>query len=237
MNDISCPRCSSPISAVNVNIQQALASCPTCHAVFSLSGNQVNTSADSAPPQRAEVGIPERFQLTPGLNRLTIEWKWWTPVSWIFVLFTIVWNGFLVIFISLGSGQGASISPNMLLLISSVHIMVGLFLIYFVVASWFNTTTVTVDKHKVTIKHEPVYWAGNTECLNMLIDQLYCVERIHKNKNGTSYSYQVHLKTKDGQTRKLITGLKEPQQALFLEQEIEKFLDIENQPIRGELPA
>lgn len=41
--------------------------------------------------------------------------------------------------------------------------------------------------------------------------------------------------TNSGNDTKLLSGLKTSEQALYVEQEIEKYLGIKNKPVRGEL--
>ena len=58
----------------------------------------------------------------------------------------------------------------------------------------------------------------------------------YNGKHGYSYSYSVQAVIKNGETIELISGLPSKDAALFIEQEIEKYLKIEDEPVRGELP-
>jgi hypothetical protein len=53
-------------------------------------------------------------------------------------------------------------------------------------------------------------------------------------KNSTSTTYEVYAILQDGARQKLLSGLHEIEQALYIEQEIERFLEIEDRPVRGE---
>ena len=68
------------------------------------------------------------------------------------------------------------------------------------------------------------------------ITQLYTQERVNSSDSGTRYSYEVYLITTDGKKQKLVGGLREPQQGLYIEQAIERYLGIEDRPVAGELP-
>ena len=50
----------------------------------------------------------------------------------------------------------------------------------------------------------------------------------------SSVTYSVQL-VKDGGQQALVKGLTDSQQALYIEQELERFLKIEDRPVRGEL--
>jgi hypothetical protein len=65
--------------------------------------------------------------------------------------------------------------------------------------------------------------------------QIYCKEHISRGKNGTTTTYQVRAATHAGVQEKLVESLDSSDQALFLEQEIERFLNIKDAPVVGEL--
>ena len=67
------------------------------------------------------------------------------------------------------------------------------------------------------------------------IQQLYCTAKTSSSRNGTSTAYELHALTSGGEDRKLLK-VDELEQALFIEQEVEKFLGIADVPVRGEIP-
>jgi hypothetical protein len=104
-----------------------------------------------------------------------------------------------------------------------------------VLAGYLNRTIMTVNRSLFTIKHAPIPWPGNRLLNPLEITQLYCKEQMHRNKGSVSYTYEVHAVLKNNERAKLISGLDSSEQALYIEQEIERFLNIEDQPVRGEL--
>ena len=117
----------------------------------------------------------------------------------------------------------------------TLHGAVGIGLSYYVLAGYINRTVIKVNRNMLTIKHGPLPWFGNKQLHSHDLAQLYCKECMHRHKNSSSCTYEVHAILKDGQHAKLVTGLDESEQALYLEQEIERFLRIEDQPVRGEM--
>ena len=65
--------------------------------------------------------------------------------------------------------------------------------------------------------------------------QLYGKEKISRSRNSTSVSYELRAVTKSGRNIKLVGGLESQEQAIFIEQKIEKYLRIEDIPIPGEI--
>jgi hypothetical protein len=76
---------------------------------------------------------------------------------------------------------------------------------------------------------------GNKQFKADLLQQLYTKRHVSHSKNGTSINYELRVTTTDGRDEKLMGGFNKQEQALFIEQEIEKFLGIEDRPIRGEV--
>jgi len=64
--------------------------------------------------------------------------------------------------------------------------------------------------------------------------QLYTKEIISQSKSGSSASYEIHAISTRGRNIKLLRGLDTSEQALYIEQEIEKYLHIEDRPVKGE---
>ena len=50
------------------------------------------------------------------------------------------------------------------------------------------------------------------------------------------YAYGVYAQLKNGKDFKIIGGFKQKNKALFIEQEIEIFLGLKDQPVDGEIP-
>jgi hypothetical protein len=86
----------------------------------------------------------------------------------------------------------------------------------------------------LTIEHGPLPWFGNKQLDPIVLKQLYVKERIQQNKGKRHYSYELHMVTWDGRNQKLVGGLATSDQAFFLEQEIERFMGIADQPVPGE---
>jgi len=112
-----------------------------------------------------------------------------------------------------------------------IHSTVGLVLIYSTVASFVNRTKVSAIKGFLEVKHRPLSSAGNTVINAEDISQLYCIEKTKKKDNNPTYEVRV---VRNGKNITLLSGLNVPEQAIYVEQELEAFLGIQDRPIRGE---
>lgn len=126
--------------------------------------------------------------------------------------------------------------PWMMVLFPLIHVAAGIGITYFTVATIFNTTTILADYQTLSVSHKPIPWPGQKTFQRGDIDQLYSVEKMHRNKNGVNYTYEVRVLQKDRTQRALLTGLQNTEQALYVEQELERYFRIRDRPVPGELP-
>src|SRR5262245_10121747 len=92
-----------------------------------------------------------------------------------------------------------------------------------------NRTTVRVDATGVSVRHGPLPWLGAKDVAKADIDGAVSEKVINDSSDssdGTIFEpreiYQVRLNLKSGRTLSLVTGLRTPDQALFIEQQIRK---------------
>ena len=182
-------------------------------------------------PSGLGVGLPDRFAVAELGGVLTISWHWprWMAIP--LAAFAVAWNGFLVFFYR---GLLASNAPTGTLLFPLLHVGAGVFITYFVLVILFNTSELKAGRGEITVRHGPLPWAGNRTVATHELAQLFCVER--RGGKGKVH-YQVMARLRSGREVKLVSGLMEDRQARFLEQEVEKHLRIEDQPVAGELPG
>jgi hypothetical protein len=226
---IPCRFCAAPLSAEDVNIQLAIAKCSACHAVYSFADD---AAARAGTPPRPKVQLPPSFKVERSGGGLMLERRWFTPVAFFLVFFCMFWDGFLVFWYAAGIASGEII----MLVFPLLHVAAGVGLTYYTAALFVNRTFVRAGGGRLSIEHKPLPWPGKRDLSTGTIRQLFCKEQVHKTKNGKRYSYQVHAKQSDGTDIIVVKGLAKPEEALFIEQELESFLRIEDRPVAGELP-
>lgn len=226
-----CKQCGAAIPSENINISKLVAKCTACHAIFRFE-DQLGPAQEPVTTPRLEVPMPQGIQVDQLVSRLEITRRWFSLKIVFFTVFTLFWDGFMVVWFTIALSQGAWAMAAF----GSMHGLVGLGLTYYVLAGYLNRTIITVNRSLLTITHAPLPWPGQKTLNPKDITQLYCKEQMHRNKSSVSYTYEVHGILRDNTHIKLVTGLDNSEQAFYLEQEIERFLAIEDQPVRGEIP-
>lgn len=232
---IYCRQCGTKILSANIALNKMIAKCDNCDAVFSFADMY---EEEHRKPKTAsnleEISLPKNMIIRNNKTSLIIERKWLDGTTIFVTLVAIVWNTLMwVVFIPIFTDIFATI-PFFIFLILIMGMVFGALAIYGALAGWLNTTIIRVDKHILSIAHSPIpILNGNKHIRPTDIEQLYTKERISHSQGGTFTRYELHIILYDGQQQALLRNL-ESEQALFIEQEVEKFLGIENRPVRGE---
>lgn len=223
---IQCRSCRAPIVAEDMNIALAVAKCRQCNSVFGFADE-----VTGARRPRGPVELPVRFAVEDLGATWRIVRRWFTPVAFFLVFFCMFWDGIVLVFITTAFFSG----EPMMALFTSLHAAVGLGLTYFTVCSFVNRTIIEIAGDRLRVRHTPLPWPGRRDLAAADVRQLFTTEKVHRGKNGVSYSYVVHVRTSAGGDVKLLAGLSEVEHALFVEQQIEQRLGIRDEPVAGEV--
>ncbi len=232
---LTCRTCQSSIPPEDINIDRLVAKCTQCGAVFSFADR---LEAPPAPARtRPEIAPPKGITITEDPYHVTIVRRWFSPMAFGLLFFVIFWDGFLIFWyaMALGPARPSGAMALMPILFPLLHVAVGLFLTYWLLCLFFNRTTIQVNEQELSIRHHPLPWPGSRALNPVDIDQLFCKERVSRSKNGTSRSYQLHARVRDGKKHKLLDNLDDQDHALFLEQRLEKLLGIQDRRVAGEM--
>ena len=153
--------------------------------------------------------------------------------KWPLLFFTIVWNsmvlGFMLLMIV------AEILPMLLFL--SIFAFAGLFMAWHTLGMFFNHKKVVISEDVFSTEIRPFkIGKGRQEFSVDEIDQLY----VSKYFTGTTINekrimaYSLSAILKDKRSVRIISN-SNLETALYLEQEIERFLDITDKPVQGEI--
>lgn len=208
-----------------------MARCTHCGVVFSLPDkNRDEDRSDSRKPLRPRVAMPNAIAVERMGSILEIRRNWFSAAAFFLLFFTIFWNGFMIVWHTIALSMGAWFMSCFGL----IHTGVGLFMIYYTTACFMNTTTIRVGNGSLDVSSGPLPWFGAVSLQSSAIKQLYCREKINRGKNGAHVTYEVVAIT-NGQRKDLVSGLTDAEQALYIEQEVENHLGIEDTAVRGEL--
>jgi hypothetical protein len=235
-----------------LHLDRGIAVCSACGAVQRLPGPIASESQSASDPPQSrkppgDVPIPSCFTVEDLGNELTIRRRWFHWALFFLLFFAIAWDSFLVGWywmLTSGPFGGNNGMPGPFKVIFFVfpiaHVAVGVGLTYFVLVGFLNSTIIRVADGMLSVRHGPLPWRGNLDLPTDGIEQIYCQNKLHTNRNDgrttTSMQYEVHAVI-NGNKQKLLGGLLEADQALFVEQRLERFLGIEDRAVSGEMSA
>lgn len=231
--NVFCPQCGEKIPADDMNIDSMAAKCGACHALFSIAA-VMGDEGERARTERVvekNVPMPKTMRVDESGPGLRIIRRWYSPLFFFFVFFCIAWDGFLVFWYKIALSEGA---PWIMSVFPVLHVAVGVGLTYWTIAGFVNRTEIVVDGRALSVVHRPMPWFGSLRMPVEQIDQLYCRQKISHGKNGTSVSYQLFAAEKGGGKRKILSGLMDSDQALFVERSVESYLGIRDRRVAGE---
>ena len=226
--ELNCPNCAATINSDQININQLIAKCDSCHHVFRFD-NMVPAKSE---PEPMPVPQPQNVRVNNDLRTLTFEWRWFGSDLIFLIIFTIFWNGFILSFLppnisALREGNILALSPVLML----PHTWIGLFLLYYVLARIINKTQIILDDHELKVKQGPLPWLGNRTVRRNDIAQFY-VNMFRSNKGRRSY--QLNAVLTNGKQQKILSKRSDSSIPLYVAQELESFMGIENRPVQGE---
>jgi hypothetical protein len=172
-----------------------------------------------------DLGLPDKLELHHRGSGIEIVRRWLGWQTVFLTAFAVFWCGFLFFWYSIALPMGNTIMT----LFPLIHVAVGVGLAYRALAGWVNTTRITVDQGRLSVRHGPLPWLGNKDLDASNLKQLY------SGRNSTTVTYEVRVITSNGRNEKVVSGLESSEQALYVEQEIERYFRIENAPVRGEI--
>lgn len=170
------------------------------------------------------VPLPDGFRFEDiGMER-RVSLRWFSLGIIGALIFVALWDGVLGFVIQGAlSVKNPPLSGLLVLLILGA---VGVGMAYAVIAYLFNRTSVRVDAARVSVGHGPVPWFGARVVPRADIARVWSEKVGRESDDDTmfepSVTYRVRVLLKGGRTLNLVTGLRAPEQALFLEQQIRK---------------
>ncbi len=200
-----CPSCGAEIPADD-------AGCPACTPV-------------------PTVRLPPSLSVSTGGGELKIEWRWLAWTAYLMAFLCAIWFVFLGAWFLLATTAGS----RTLAMFALLHVAGGVVLMYATAAMFVNRTRILVSGGRLKVDHGPLPWPGNRDLPTASLQQLYAVEHVQRTRGGTTTTYSVRARVAGGRSVKLATGLAEPDQALYIEQQIERHLGIPDHPMALEV--
>lgn len=207
----------------------------------SSAASSMDSAAGSTETVEPPVPMPNGIDLQRGAGTIRITRRWFSPVHIFLLVFAIIWNTIVFGFFGVAMIGGGGIFGLFML----PFFAAGAFVAYSAITGFVNSTTIDLSNGALSVVHKPLPWPGATTIPSGEITQLYSVERVHhhsssssggRRSTSTSYTYEVRvIHGSENRETKLVSGLGEANQALFIEYTIEHHLGIVDRAVRGEI--
>jgi hypothetical protein len=229
---LDCDECGHHMGGSDININSTLAKCSNCGTVYFLKDDEFFIGDRSLKP---EMMIPEGTEVLHLPSSLDIRVNRYQSVTkselTFKTFFTLFWN-FVVLIVA-----GAMIASGTLvpLLFMSFHILVGIGSIVVLAQTLFNYTDVIVDDYDLKITNRPIrgFWNRDKTYDKKDIQQLYVSRYVSSKTNGQpNHAYALYAILNNGKKVQLVKGMNKETQ-LYLEQELERFLSIDDEHVSG----
>ena len=174
-----------------------------------------------------------RLEIEEYDDYFSLEFSWYSSMSFFILLFTIIWNAFLFFWYSMAFTIGA---PWIMVIFPLIHVAIGLWLIYKTLSGFLNKTNMVIDSELLTVRHGPIpVWKKNIDISVKNLEQLYVKQNIHNNNDSTTFTYDLMAKMKSGIIRPVLNvGVLESEEVQAIENRIEHYLGIIDRPVKGE---
>jgi len=239
MEALVCKACGAALTATGLDPAAGTVSCVHCGALFRLDEAErralggAEAAAPPGPRVRERVPLPRHVTVERLGRRLVVRWRWfrWSMLPLLF--FALVWDGFLVAWYSIAFSSEGRV-PWIALVFPLLHVLVGIGVTYGAALNLLERTTVEVDGGALSVTHGPLPWGPSPTVPVHEIEQIFVARTVRQSKNGPSVSWELRAVTRKDRSLLLARGLAEPEQAWWLEQEIEEHLGLADRPVAGE---
>jgi hypothetical protein len=177
-----------------------------------------------------------KLQIDRQPRELTIQFRWFSFIAIFLVFFCVAWDGFMFFWYFTALSEGIVIMA----LFGILHLAVGVGLTYYTLSLFLNSTTIRATPEGISVSHGPLPIPAKFSGIRHLpasdIAQLYVKQEVSRGKNGTTYSYPVRAKLKNGDDILFLSSyiVQNDTTATRLEQELELFLGIRDYAVPEE---
>lgn len=230
---VRCPSCQQVVPANNIELSNGLAKCDDCAQIFPIEDLLGELHDEVLGRKRPTIPQPENMLVENQGEELVLNWPWFSLATTLFfTCFTVTWNGFL--FFWYATALSSNNTPVVMIVFPLGHVAAGIGLAYYTLALYLNRTIVRASGKHIHMAHHPLPWPGQRTLKSKDITQLFCRKKVYHTKNGTQVAYQVYAILKNRKEQKLVE-VSDPEQAQYIEQQIEKKLGLVDRQVEGEM--
>ncbi len=220
---VVCPGCQQETPSDHIHLEKSLAKCQSCNAVFSIEAEVEQLHKKEELKQ--ELLRPEGLDLFYYKNDLDITVQQHLQGLDAFGIIFMPGIAALTIFIYFLKG--------MPVFYPIIFTLIALYFIYRVINYSKNKTYLEINDQFLNIKSRPKQFTKDKTYDVRDIDQVYCAP--HPSGMGYFHVNMIY-NSAEGQKHVNLVSVKTLTKAKYLEQEIERYLDIKNRKVIGEIP-
>lgn len=246
MTTSTCRACGAPMVEDALEARLGVATCSSCQAVYDRWGGSPSAPRGPDRPEpgrdRPRVALPEGMTVQPSFGRLHVTWRWFSWLRVPLLLFAVLWDSFLVFWYIIAffahralSATGDELPALAMFLVPLAHVAVGIGVTYAAIANLVNVTEIIVERGTLSLRHRPLPWYPRPTLATADLAQLYVARRVRRSKKGTTIRFDLRAISEAQGDLLLLAGLTDLEQALWLEQEIERHLGLTDRAVEGEV--
>lgn len=218
---ICCPKCNAELTSDEMNIQEKIGKCGSCHVVFPFS-NQLKELTTGQEVIKEKITRPAGVEMFSHGNEMEISIQ--QPSVWLeWIMFGIYGVLYLVGFIL--SIKNETIWPFITLFILPTVI----FYIYYLRRKESHRLFITVNKDYLSILNRPKKLMKDLEYACTNIKQIYA----HHRKDHGDWQVRMIMDEGEGEKHVVLAKMKSASMAKFIEQEIEAHLSIKDAEVKN----
>jgi len=206
--------------------EKSLARCSLCKAVFRLKGK-----SGASNTEREEVALPKDISVRQTDTELVLEHRWFTPQNIVNLIPILFVTCFSLIFFLIVIDT-SSLFHFLLFLPLFALPSLG---IYVAIIGFINKTIIKANSEILEVTIAPLPWFGGNVFSSIDLKQLYIVETLRSYRLNVKPTYNILAKTRKGKSVTILSGVRNVNAALYIEQQIEKLLSIKDEPVSGEM--
>ncbi len=187
---------------------------------------RVSAKVTDAELARAAGGLVD-FERTP--RGLVLQWRWRSSfaIRWLLgmTLFAgLIWKEWSTKF---SVRENLSVAVCLLAACALYFAYVGL-------AYLANRTRVVVESDRLVVSHGPIPWPGSHTIELARIAQIFVKREIYGSSRKRTVEFRVYARTVSGRDVLLVNGPMLPDRARAIEATLEAYLQIVDEPVKGE---
>jgi DNA-directed RNA polymerase subunit M/transcription elongation factor TFIIS len=232
MIDTQCPVCKTPLTDKDADVEKGILQCPSCHEELSLLEASLKIEDKS---YKNELPSVEGVEVQEGKDlNINITPKA-SGEKWLPLIFGAILTGAPILIHFFGELNFKKDFP--LYIILFIFFTIGLLMLATVFKRLFMYTRISVDQEKVLFQYSLFGWLP-IAFKNIKADQIlqFFANEFREGKKSdkpvVSYKVKASIKGKGHIT--LVSGLREPASAFYVEEQLERYLQIEDRVVPGE---